>query len=74
MPIYEQVAGIIRARIEAGELAPYDPVPSETALVQEHGVARSTARRAIRELRETGWVFTLPARGSYVSPHDSDTE
>jgi DNA-binding GntR family transcriptional regulator len=39
-PVYQQLATILRARIESGDLAPNRPIPSETALQQEHGVAR----------------------------------
>jgi GntR family transcriptional regulator len=69
-PIYRQIAGIIREQIRAGELEPLDTLPSETALVQIHGVARETVRDAMKVLREEGWIFTIQARGSYVSPRD----
>jgi GntR family transcriptional regulator len=69
-PKYVQVARIVRERIRSGALEPMQVIPSETQLVQEHGVARETARRAIRLLRTEGWIFTLPQRGSYVSPRD----
>jgi len=67
-PIYVQVAGILRSRIEAGQLLPDRPVPSETQLQQEFGVARGTARKAIALLRDQGLVVTVKGRGSYVNP------
>jgi DNA-binding GntR family transcriptional regulator len=67
-PVYVQVAGILRARIEAGQLLPDRPVPSETQLQQEFGVARGTARKAIALLRDQGLVVTVKGRGSYVNP------
>jgi GntR family transcriptional regulator len=63
-----QVASILRARIESGELLPDRPVPSESQLQQEFGVARGTARKAIGVLREEGLVVTVMGRGSYVNP------
>ena len=66
-PIYQQVARAIRDRIKAGDLKPRDPIPSESALVADHGVARETARRAVALLRTEGWVITLPQRGSFVA-------
>lgn len=69
-PLYKQLAQIIAAQIESGELAPDRPVPAETRLAEEYGVARLTARRAIRDLRERGLVFTTPGRGTYVSPSE----
>jgi len=67
-PVYVQVAEILRARIEAGELQPDRPVPSESQLQQEFGVARGTARKGIALLREQGMVVTVRGRGSFVSP------
>ncbi|MEV1288040.1 GntR family transcriptional regulator [Micromonospora sp. NPDC049679] len=67
VPVYQQLAEILAGRIERGELQANRPVPSETQLQQEFGVARGTARRAIAVLRERGLVFTVAARGTYVS-------
>ena len=63
-----QVANILRARIESGELLPDRPVPSESQLQQEFGVACGTARKAIGVLREEGLVVKVMGRGSYVNP------
>lgn len=68
---YKQIAAWIAERIESGELRPDRPIPSETSLVQEFGVARTTARRAVEYLRDQGLVYTVPQRGSYVTqPED----
>lgn len=64
---YQTIAAEIAERIAAGELRPDFPIPSETTLMQQYGVAKATARRAVALLREQGWVFTVPMRGSYVS-------
>ncbi|WP_171075256.1 GntR family transcriptional regulator [Nonomuraea basaltis] len=61
------IANDIVARIRRGELRPNRAIPSEKALMRRHGVAKGTARRAIADLRERGWVFTVPYRGTYVS-------
>jgi GntR family transcriptional regulator len=71
-PVYRQIAGIIAERIKAGTLQPRRPIPSETTLVQEFGVARETARRAVAYLREQGLVYTVPQRGTYVTGPDSE--
>lgn len=67
-PVYQQVAAIIARRIRAGELHPDRPIPSETHMVQEFGIARGTARRAVAVLREQGLVRTVMGRGTYVLP------
>ncbi len=72
---YRQLAGILRARIARGDWAPGRAIASETALVQQYGLARSTVRRAIAVLTESGEVFTVPQRGTYVAePHNGSPE
>jgi DNA-binding GntR family transcriptional regulator len=65
-PIYAQLADIIAAKIATGELAPDRPIPAETRLAEEYGVARLTARRAVRELRDRGLVYTVQGKGTFV--------
>ena len=66
-PAYQQLAAILRARIAKGEWR-NGPLPSVKQLQQEYGVGRDTVLRAIDILRAEGLVFTVPRRGSYVSP------
>jgi GntR family transcriptional regulator len=68
VPRYQQLADILRVRIEAGEWAPGDLLPSENRLVQETGLAKNTVRQALGVLRESGHVVTIPTRGSFVNP------
>lgn len=70
-PPYRQIAGEVAADIRAGRLQPGRPIPSEATLVQRYGVARDTARRAVRWLRDQGWVYTVPHRGTYVNEPES---
>ncbi|MGX1270944.1 GntR family transcriptional regulator [Streptomyces phaeoluteigriseus] len=65
-PLYVQLADVIAGKIEAGELAPDRPIPSENHLAEEYGVARLTARRAAQELRERGLIITVRGKGSFV--------
>jgi GntR family transcriptional regulator len=67
VPPYRQIAEIIRRRIGAGEYRPDMRIPTESEIVEEFEVARSTARRAVAVLREEGLVYTVPNRGSYVA-------
>jgi len=66
IPRYRQIAAILRARIESGELQPERPIPSEAQIEQEFGVARATARHAVAVLRDDGLVVTVPGMGTYV--------
>lgn len=63
---YRQLAAILKARIARGDWAEGRPIASETRLVQEYGIARTTVRRAIAVLVEEGAVWTVQGRGTYV--------
>ena len=65
-PVYVQIFEVIAFRIETGALQPNRPIPSETALRQEFGIARGTARKAVEKLREAGLVETIQGRGTFV--------
>jgi GntR family transcriptional regulator len=67
--IYVRIAVSIRARIEADEIKPGQPVPPITALCQEWGVARETAAHALQLLEDEGLVRRYPGRGYYVTAH-----
>jgi GntR family transcriptional regulator len=66
-PAYQQLVAILRARIAKGEWRT-GPLPSVKQLQQEYGVGRDTVLRSIEIMRQEGLVFTVPRRGTYVSP------
>jgi GntR family transcriptional regulator len=66
VPPHRQIAAWLRRRIESGEFAPDQRLPGEADIVQEWGVARTTARRAVAVLRDEGLVYTIQARGTFV--------
>ena len=67
VPPYRQIADILRRRITAGKYPPDARIPTESELVDEFEVARSTARRSVEVLRGEGLIYTVPNRGSYVT-------
>jgi GntR family transcriptional regulator len=66
VPVYVQLAAILRQMIESGELKTLDPLPSETVLSQTYEVGRDTVRHALAVLRDEGLVFTVAQRGTFV--------
>jgi DNA-binding FadR family transcriptional regulator len=69
-PAYEQVAEAIERKIMAGILRPGDPVGTESALVKQFGVNRSTVREGIRLLEQAGLVAREASRRLSVAvPH-----
>ena len=67
IPPYRQVAAFLRARIERGELPPGRRLPSIADLVQTHGIARTTAAKALRVLIDEGLAEVSPGMGTYVT-------
>ncbi|MFF3453258.1 GntR family transcriptional regulator [Streptomyces sp. NPDC002730] len=65
-PKYLKIADDIAETIGAGALAPGEPVPSETALMDRYGVAVGTVRHAMAELRTRGLIETRHGAGSFV--------
>lgn len=66
VPLYTQLADILREMIKSGELQPRSLLPSESYLQQEQGVSRGTVRTAIGILRAEGLVVTISGRGTFV--------
>ena len=67
MPPYQRIAADLRARIESGDLAPGDMVPSLARITQEYGVSKGTAVKALAVLREEGLTRTVPGWGTFVA-------
>ncbi len=67
-PRYLQVAALLRAMIESGEIGPREPLPSIKTSTQRYEVAKGTAEKALNVLRTEGLVRTVPGRGVYVIP------
>ena len=65
--MYQQLAALLRARIESGEFPPRSRIPSLRQLEAEYDVAPMTVRRAIQVLVDEGLVVTYPGRGTFVS-------
>jgi DNA-binding GntR family transcriptional regulator len=61
----QQVARIIREKIETGEYGP--KLPSYQKLANELGVAPMTVQAALTILKEEGLVYGVPGRGTFVS-------
>jgi DNA-binding GntR family transcriptional regulator len=64
---WQRVAGDIERQIADGALAPGAMLMGERAMAEEFGVAISTVRRAVKDLRDRGVVVTLPAKGTFVA-------
>jgi GntR family transcriptional regulator len=63
----EHVAADLRRRIQAGEWAPGDQLPSVAQLAEDYSVGRTTAQKAIRMLVGEGLVRTRHGWGTFVA-------
>ena len=63
---YAALATGLRHRIIAGEWPPGAPLPAETSLAAEHGVALGTLRRALELLAEQGLIERHHGKGTFV--------
>ncbi|MDQ0352199.1 GntR family transcriptional regulator [Alkalibacillus filiformis] len=58
IPLYLQIKRKLIDRIKSGDLTPGDAIPSESQLMQEYNVSRTTVRQAIRDLANDEIVET----------------
>ncbi|HEY1347710.1 MAG TPA: GntR family transcriptional regulator [Streptosporangiaceae bacterium] len=70
LTIAAQLAAMLRARIGSGDLVPHQPIPGESTLMRQYGVARETAREAVRALVTEGLAYMVQGRGAYVAARD----
>jgi GntR family transcriptional regulator len=68
VPLYEQLAALLRAGIESGSIGPR--LPSEITLTQQYGVSRGTAHRAVMILVDAGYARISRGKGTFVVPKD----
>jgi GntR family transcriptional regulator len=67
VPAYQRIQGVIRKRIESGQLRTGDPVASERDLARIHQVSLMTARHALASLEREGIVERRRGIGTFVS-------
>lgn len=63
-PAYVQLAAILRARIESGEIT--GVLPSLRTLKQEYGLGEFAVTHALQVLSDEGLIYSVPRRGYYV--------
>jgi DNA-binding GntR family transcriptional regulator len=64
VPLYDQLAAVLRGQVERGELT--GRVPSVKSLAQEYEVSLGTAERALAVLREEKLIESAMGRGHFV--------
>ena len=67
LPRYQQIVEALLDRIEKGDLAPGDRLPSERALSEEFDVNRRTLRNALAVMERRGMVERRQGAGTFVT-------
>jgi GntR family transcriptional regulator len=65
-PMYRQIAGQLRDKIEEGDFDSGQPLPTEKELGATYNVSRNTVRQAIDLLTNWGLVETRPGSGTFI--------
>ncbi|MBO4540240.1 MAG: GntR family transcriptional regulator [Clostridia bacterium] len=66
-PLYKQIYGQIVSQIADGSLANGEALPSVRSAARYLGVAIITVKTAYEELEKDGFIYTVPAKGCFVS-------
>ena len=67
VPLYQQIANLLRADIENGTYAPGAMIPAISTIIQETGCTHVTVRKGIDILEAEGLVIVRPGKGTYVA-------
>lgn len=68
IPLYFQIAQILRSQIHSQEYKPKDMLPTEDELMRTMGVSRTTVRQALQMLLHEGLIARIAGKGTFVTP------
>lgn len=67
-PLYEQIKDKLRELILSGAVKQGEKIPSVRELAASLAINPNTIQHAYKELEEEGYIYSLRAKGSFVSP------
>ncbi len=67
VPLYHQLKGFLRDKIESGEWQPGQQIPPERELCRAFNVSRATTTQALNDLARMGLVERRQGKGSFVA-------
>lgn len=74
IPKYEQVKEYLIEYIQKEDLKYGDSLPTESEMMRMFSVSRHTIRRALSDLINQGWLFTLQGSGTFVADPNADRQ
>ena len=72
VPIYDQIYSQIKAQIIGDALRQDKALPSIRSLAKDLRISVITTKRAYDELEAEGFIYTLPGKGSFVAPKNTE--
>ncbi len=66
LPKYFTISQDIINQIKHGELLPGMKIPSENDIIEKYGVSNTTARKALQQINDNGWVIKIKGKGTFV--------
>lgn len=72
VPIYDQIYSQIKAQIIGDALRQDEALPSIRNLAKDLRISVITTKRAYDELEAEGFIYTLPGKGSFVAPKNTE--
>lgn len=73
LPLYLNIKNYLLNQIQ-NKLSIGDRIPTESELMSQFNVSRITVTKALKELKEEGYIIRYPSKGSFVASHDSYTK
>lgn len=66
LPLYHQLKQVLLLRLSDGEFRPGVPMPTESELIDRYEVSRITVRRAMSELEQSGQIYRVSGKGTFI--------
>ena len=71
LPIYDQIYTQIKGLIISGSLQTDEALPSIRSLAKDLRISVITTKRAYDELEKDGFIYTIPGKGCFVAPKNT---
>ncbi len=74
IPIYEQLEARITELIVSGEMETDERLPTVREVAKQFALNPNTVQKTYQLLEQRGLIYSIPSKGSYVSPRENYIE
>jgi len=71
-PIYDQIYSQLKAQIISGSVKENEMLPSIRGLAKDLRISFVTTKRAYDELEKDGFLYTIPGKGCFAAPKNTE--